>query len=336
MSRYSNQVVALRTAIREPSIEEFIRYATLAANSHNTQPWRFEIVEQGVCIRPDFSRRTPSVDPDDHHLWISLGCAAENFMIAARAHGYVCSKQYDSAMDSAIRIDLEPGPIQADDLYQAIPLRQSTRSHYDGRAVSKDNLTRLQLTLTMDGVSARFLTEPSQLEVLARFVARANDVQFDDAVFMQELKYWLRFNSREAEAHADGLFSGCTGNPSIPGWLGRGLFSLLLRKKAARKQYVEQIQSSAGVVVFMADRADPAHWIQVGRSFQRFALQATALGIRHAHINQPIEVPSLRPLFAHALGLGDMRPDLVIRFGYAEPMPMSVRRPVEDVLAVAE
>jgi hypothetical protein len=27
-------------------------------------------------ILPDLSRRCPAVDPDDHHLFVSLGCAA--------------------------------------------------------------------------------------------------------------------------------------------------------------------------------------------------------------------------------------------------------------------
>ncbi len=58
-------------------IVELLRYATLAANGHNTQPWRFRVGDHRVDILPDFSRRTPIVDPDDHHLYASLGCAAE-------------------------------------------------------------------------------------------------------------------------------------------------------------------------------------------------------------------------------------------------------------------
>lgn len=45
-------------------------------------------------------------------------------------------------------------------------------------------------------------------------------------------------------------------------------------------------------------KADREHWVRVGRSFERFALMATTLGIRHSMINQPIEVPSVRAEFA--------------------------------------
>ncbi|MGH1559991.1 hypothetical protein ACRAWD_24530 [Caulobacter segnis] len=32
---------------------------------------------RAIEILPDLSRRTPVVDPDDHHLFVSLGCALE-------------------------------------------------------------------------------------------------------------------------------------------------------------------------------------------------------------------------------------------------------------------
>jgi hypothetical protein len=45
----------------------------------------FDLSPDRISIRPDFSRRTPVVDPDDHHIWVSLGCATENMLIAAAA-----------------------------------------------------------------------------------------------------------------------------------------------------------------------------------------------------------------------------------------------------------
>jgi hypothetical protein len=66
-------------------LRELVRYATLAASSHNTQPWKFAPRERSISIVPDLARRTPVVDPDDHHLYVSLGCAAENMVHAGRA-----------------------------------------------------------------------------------------------------------------------------------------------------------------------------------------------------------------------------------------------------------
>lgn len=66
---------------------ELVRYATLAPSSHNTQCWKFRLDDGAITILPDVARRCPAVDPDDHHLFVSLGCAAENLVVAAAALG---------------------------------------------------------------------------------------------------------------------------------------------------------------------------------------------------------------------------------------------------------
>ena len=86
MEEYEASVAETRSVLTaSPQLRDFIRYATLAPNGHNTQPWRFRIRQNSIDVLPDFSRRTPVVDPDDHHLFVSLGGAAENLALAATA-----------------------------------------------------------------------------------------------------------------------------------------------------------------------------------------------------------------------------------------------------------
>jgi hypothetical protein len=82
----------------------------------------------------------------------------------------------------------------------------------------------------------------------------------------------------------------------------------------------------------VSDKDDKEHWVQAGRSYQRFALQATLLGLKHAFVNQAVEVPAVRTQLSGLLGLGDKRPDLIVRYGYGAPMPKSLRRPLSDVI----
>ena len=80
-------------------MRELVRYATLAANGHNTQPWKFAIRENAIEIHPDYTRRLPAVDPHDRELWISLGCALENLLQASRAIGYAPEVTYPDTAD---------------------------------------------------------------------------------------------------------------------------------------------------------------------------------------------------------------------------------------------
>jgi hypothetical protein len=76
-NRYGPTVRALRSPLNESAehgtlLQELVRCATLAANGHNTQPWKFGLSPNTISIRPDLSRCTPLVDPDEHHLWVRL------------------------------------------------------------------------------------------------------------------------------------------------------------------------------------------------------------------------------------------------------------------------
>ena len=318
--------------LNDPPLRDLVRMATLAANGHNTQPWKFRIDNNKVNILPDFTRRTEVVDPDDHHLFVSLGCATENLAIAASAHGRSPNVTIASGSEPQIQIEIGNGPKNNNDLYQAIPLRQSTRSLFDGQKVSPTDLELLRAAAQEEGVTVLFFTGQSDREAISEFVVEGNSAQMDDPAFIKELRDWLRFNPKNAISKGDGLFSACSGNPALPEWIGAGLFNVFFTKEAENAKYKDHIKSSAGVAVFIGDKADPEHWIKVGRSFERFALQATALGIRNAHINQPIEVPSIRPDFAHWLGMPNVRPDLIVRFGRAPALPMSMRRSLDDVI----
>ncbi|WP_135449161.1 Acg family FMN-binding oxidoreductase [Tabrizicola caldifontis] len=317
----------------DATVQELVRMATLAANGHNTQPWRFRLDGQNVSILPDPSRRTAVVDPDDHHLFASLGCATENLVIAAAALGRHGEVVIGPGADPKIDIALSSAQPGRQDLFQAIPLRQSTRSIYDGQPVSAADLARLEAAAREEGVTVLIFTDAADRDAILDFVVAGNSAQMDDPAFVQELADWIRFSSARAVETGDGLFAACSGNPVMPEWIGRRMFPLVFRKDSENDKYRAQIRSSAGVAVFIGAAADPQHWIRVGRSFQRFALEATALGIRTAHVNQPVEVSQVRAEFARWLGNPEVRPDLVVRFGRAPALPMSLRRPVSAVLA---
>ena len=334
MADYAAAASAMRATLSErPELKDLVRYATLSANGHNTQPWSFNFADGRIAILPDFARRTPMVDPDDHHLFVSLGCAAENLALAAAARGRGGELRFDPAGNGFVAFELGAGPAERSTLFEAIPTRQSTRADYDGRPVAVDDLEVLAAAARIPGVDLILTTDRQQIERVLEFVIAGNSAQMDDPAFVRELKDWLRFNPRQALEAGDGLFSAASGNPTAPTWLGGLMFDLLFRAGAENDKYARQLRSSAGVAIFVSERDDKDHWVRAGRACQRFALQATTLGLKHAFINQPVEVTALRTQLASLLGMPGGRPDIVMRFGYGPTLPFSPRRPVEAVLS---
>jgi hypothetical protein len=330
---YAAAAAAMRAALaKEPDLRDLVRFATLAANGHNTQPWRFRLSNGRIDILPDFSRRTPVVDPDDHHVYASLGCAAANLSLAAAASGRPGTLRFDDGGDGSIVFALAPGARTPSALFDAIPHRQSTRADYDGRTVGAEDIRALAAAAAVDGVDVVLVTDRPQLDRVRDLIIAGNTAQMADAAFVRELKEWIRFNPRDALAKGDGLYGAASGNPTLPAWLGPIMFDLTFQTEAENEKIARQLRSSAGVAVFVAAKADRDHWVRAGQACQRFALQATALGLKHAFLNQPVEVPRLRPELAALVGLPGRRPNIVMRFGYGPTLPMSPRRPIDAVL----
>jgi hypothetical protein len=323
----------MRPLADDPDVVDLVRYATLAANSHNTQPWIFRAGAGGIDVLPDASRRTPVVDPDDHHLYASLGCAAENLSIAAKARGLSGDVQFAAEGETGrLRVVLDPASREESGLFAAIPIRQCARAVYDGSAIGNELMTRLEASARIDGVEPIFVTDPAQRERILDLVVAGNNAQLDDPAFMAELKFWLRFNEGALAASRDGLFSAASGNPTFPSWLGPLMFDLFITKDGEKTKLAKQMRSSPGLVVLVAPTDDKAGWVATGRACQRFALQATIDGLKHAFVNQAVEVPTVRRELQSLLGVGDRRPSLLVRFGNGPNMPRSLRRDARDVL----
>jgi hypothetical protein len=330
MGDYERYATGLRAQLAPPDVRDVIRYATLAANSHNTQPWRFRVSDRAIDILPDFARRTPVVDPDDHHLFVSLGCAATNLALAAAASGRLgeISISHDN---NGVRYQFNSGSPRQDPLLAAINKRQSTRAEYDGRAVAIADLELLRQAAAIPDTNLVLIVDRGQIRKVRDLVVAGNDEQMADPKFMRELRQWIRFNAKSAIASGDGLFSAATGNPSLPTPLGSLAMDLLLSAKSEGAKYARQIDSSAGIAIFFGDEQNRDHWIRVGQACQRFTLAATQLGLKTAFINQPVEVVRLRSELAALIGT-KMRPDIVLRFGYGLTLPYSPRRSVASIM----
>jgi hypothetical protein len=322
----------LRPFATEPYLREMVRAATLAANSHNTQPWRYRIATGRIDIVPDFSRRTPIVDPDDHHLFASLGAATENLVIAALHYGQATDVVAPTSVDGEIAVHLTGTTSNDAPLFDAITERQSSRSTYDGSAIANETLRDLVAIAGTDSVEAIMVTDTPQREEIIDLVLASNRAQLDDGAFRSELKSWLRFNPNVAARMKDGLLSAASGNPSLPEWLGPLMYDLTVKADGDNDKVAAQMRSSSALVVFSATTDDPAGWVAAGRSYERFALAATRAGLQHAFVNQAVEVAAQRAQLQSTLGLGTRRADMIIRIGRGPTLPRSLRRPVDDVL----
>lgn len=311
---------------------ELVRLATLAASSHNSQPWRFRLGRRAVAILPDFARRCPAVDPDDSHLFRSLGCAAENLVQAAGAQGHLAHAGFDAG-GSQILLEFERGDsLRPGPLFHAIPARQCTRLPFDGQPVERAARVALHAAGSGPGVHTLLVDDARLRAAIAELVREGNLAQFRDAGFRRELVAWLRFDDAAALRTCDGLSSRAAARPVLPDRLLRPFARWLLSARAQARTDERNLRTSPLLAIVVAAQDAPAAWVEAGRACQRLMLQAAALDLRCAFVNQPIEVHALRPALHRVLGLHGETAQLMLRVGHGPRTPCSLRRPVLQVI----
>lgn len=315
-------------------LKELIHYATLAPSGHNTQPWLFSLRDDTIEIKPDYKRRLPVVDPDDHALFISLGCALENLIIAANHFGFSCDIRYNLSQEKSevIKVKIIKSNESKDDsLFDEISKRQSTRNKYNRIPLPDSDLLSLNEAAKQEGIIVKIFTKEKDIEPLIDFVKQGNILQLSNKNFVNELVSWIRFSKSYAERTRDGIRSAVIGAPSIPQWFGKIIMKFNSGEKEAKK-CEDAIRNSSGLVLFISEDNSKQNWINIGRSFERFALKATQLGLKHAHLNMPCEELEVRKKLRKYLGLPKEQPLLLLRIGYSDPLPKSFRRNVEEVI----
>lgn len=316
----------------ETQFEFLLRYAILAPSSHNTQPWYFSVDEGGIDVYADTDRWLPVADADRRELFISVGCALENLLVAAERFGFDHDVTYTSATtgDGAstaddryvhvARVVLATGGSRSalrGGLFEVLTERSTNHGPYHG-TVSAAIREDLASAVTDPDLWIRFV-EGETKAALGALVTRADHRQFEDADYRRELGEWI-------------------GNGALePSWLKAKLGQLVVthldigdRQAAADSVLVE----SAPVVVVLGSTADTtAARVRVGQAFERLALLATAEGLSVHPMSQVLELPDVRDELERQLDVDAGVVQHLFRLGYAEPEGgPSSRRPLADVV----
>lgn len=318
-----------------PELLKIIKDAAKAPSGHNTQPWKFEVTENQITMRPNFTRRLEVVDPDDHALYISLGCALENLILSAKHHQFtpkVTTNFTDDNNEIIVEL-LKSQNEHKDMLYEFIQLRQSTRIAYDPKPIEQSILKQLREHTKSECVDIVFITDKDKIKELEPFIIEGSNSQFSNKKFVNELVSWIRFSKNEIENKGDGIWHASMGMPGVGRFIGSIIMKDFVSAKSEAKRWKKLIAKSGGFALFVVKKNSKENWVSLGQIFQRFALKATHLNLKHAHVNMPCEEISVRQkLIKHFKLDNGKQPLLLVRFGYAGAMPYSFRLPLEEVL----
>jgi len=307
-----------------------LRYAILAPSGPNTQPWKFAINTNTVSVFADLKRSLPFVDPSNRTLFMSVGCALANLVIAAVHFGFYPSVNYfprGKESDLVAEVKFEPGGRAKEDLLLQIPRRHTIKDRYEHKEIDVSTLDDLKTCIDQQGIHLRYLTDKDSKSWMADLVARAHHIQLAKKEFRQNLGEWLR-NNKTTEPDGMPLYTF-----GVPDTIALGFpaaFKEFDLSGAVIYRDSGLIHGCAAMAVLTSDQDDKSAWVRCGQALEKYLLKATSYDVRASFFSQPIGLPELRMELQAMINQG--YPQLLFSLGYAASVRPTPRRPLEDVI----
>ncbi|MDM7912319.1 MAG: hypothetical protein QUS09_04405, partial [Methanotrichaceae archaeon] len=178
----------------EKKLQFLLNYAILAPSSHNSQPWKFNVSEDEIRLYTDKTRWLKVADADQRELYISLGCALENLLVAAEHFGYGYDVTYfPGEQDLVAVVKLAPNgqPSRDPRIFDAILTRHTNRKPYEDKAIPESALQMLRNQSADDDIEIYLSTDPNTINEFGDLVVLADKIQYGNPDYRSELGYWL-------------------------------------------------------------------------------------------------------------------------------------------------
>lgn len=344
-----NKFYALKSI--EEKIKFLLNFALLAPSSHNTEPWKFKVCGNELEILADFSRRLPESDKDYRMIYISLGCALTNILIAADYFGLdyeiVWNNEIKATVPySALKIIFTPHifkkdegfaleiakavkPMELVDLFNAIKKRRTNRFFYKNIPVSEKYLNEFKKLSNHFEIVVDFVSDEKLKSEIAEIMGEGMKRIMSQKPFRRELAAWLRNNltlkrdGMPGNGHRMNLFTSII----APHILRNIDVSDVEREKA-----IKRVLNFPAVGIISSKEDNPLNFIYAGEILEKLALAIKSAGMDMSIMVAIIEDKESRAKLKNVLN-SPFLPQMFFGFGYVErPAPKSPRRNLQDFL----
>lgn len=310
---------------REEKLGFLVRYATLAPSNRNSQPWRFTVGSDQITLHADLSRWQQISDSLQRELYISLGCALENLLVALEHFGFghyvtLCPNAEDDSIAAQVAVldKSMASPFRTASMFKAMVSRRTHHGRYGKSPIGSDLLHRLRECNT-DADLTLFLTRDEHIKRLVAGLMRKGDaLGLSNPKYRQEL--------------AESIGSGNLGGPWLLARAQQFAIAYLGAARTIARGTYKSLDASPVFGLISGGTGHRPMQMKAGQLLERLYLAATAQGLSLQPISQLLENEKVRVAFAKRFRAGGV-PLIPFRLGYADAPPQRTpRRPLEEVL----
>lgn len=296
-----------------------LRYAVLAPSSHNSQPWSFTVTSDGIAVSPDTTRALVVSDSNQRQLYISIGCAVENIIIAGRRFGltFTVKEMVDDDLSILLSVSnvREIKKQRKRGLVEYITQRSTIRGNYSQKEPDQNFVSWVREYTQQQHVQPSFVTGKEQKEAIAEVVIDATLEAMDDPMFRAELSDYLLPPNTSAQV---GMPAVGFGIPRLLAYIAPAVLKYAnVNKTSQAKDRALLTQHTPMFIVLASEGDTKTDWVRVGRVYQHLALMATKKNIHTAPMAAPIQIGNHYKDLQKILKT-NLRPQFFMRIGSSQ------------------
>lgn len=354
-----NPEVGLKGRRPDPNLfnEPILKAITLglnAPNPHNTQAWKFKIInEQEALLFVDEKKILPATDPPARQIHIGCGSFVAVFKMGASSLGYTPEVEYLPQGEHAFseignkpvaRLTVQGNSLNEDPLFKHIYERQTNRGVYSGNLVTENEFDAIIERATPRHSQINLHSDSAVLPSLLELLYKGMEVECHDWNAYDESRKWFRVKDDIAEKK-DGINLRTGGMKGLKRWIAETMLNGYSKKAWHNKSgienylktYHEVVMSSKGVVTFSTESNQLIDWLKCGEDYARFQFAAYDQGFFIHPLSQVLqEFESMKKLhdeFHSRMHVNaPAKIQMVVRIGRARPLEYSYRRNTKDFL----
>lgn len=329
---------------KSEKIKFLLNFAILAPSTHNIQPWLFKIKENSCEVYSDPKLKIPNADPEGRDLYISIGCAIENLIIASNYFNVFDSVVYNQSEERNFIAEvkfknLDQENLLNDNFYELV---QSILNRINARGLFKnENISNtvvesvrenflFETSYELEKFDVKYIDNKEKISKIGDLTGEGIRFAYKEKNFRNEMSKWLR-NSFTFKK--DGLPGYSLRMPFLISFF----FSILVKHVNIGKKLAElnkkSIKSAPLICIISSDQENKKFtWLKIGRLSERLMLEFNKRGYNTSIFVAAIEMGDLYKKLQNLIGTSK-RPQFLFAIGKIDSKQrFTPRHPVEKKL----
>jgi hypothetical protein len=336
-------------------IHQAIAIGLNAPSSHNTQAWKFKILNEAeMMLYVDEKRLLPETDPPARQIHISCGCFLEALSIGCSGIGYTANisllpeGNYEIAeigKKPVAHIKLTKNNEQKKHpFFDYIFERRTNRKTYNGELISDSEFSKIIAECQNKSSKVIFINKTNDIENYKTIFSRAMEIESYTLATNEETRRMFRFNNHEATTQRDGLTFESSGLSGVEVFLAKNFAKNTTEswndKETIKKgltNFNHGLNSSKAFVLWTTSTNNLLDQIKTGQDFYQFSLALLKNGMYLHPLNQANqeykEMSGISRELDQLVGIKNQEKiQMIIRIGRAKIPYKSYRRKLDSFL----